>query len=71
MKASDLKIEAVDSRPPGGQQVGVMPKTVKVTHIPTGISATCGSERSQLVNRDVAISMVEWGLEVICWKEMP
>ena len=55
-------IESVDNRPKGGQQVGVMPVTVKITHIPTKISATCGFECSQYKNRAVALAMIEYGL---------
>jgi len=71
MNKSDLRIETVGCPIHGGQKVGVTIRTVKVTHVPTGISATCGSERSQMLNRDVAESMVEWGLEVIGLKGKP
>lgn len=46
----------------GGQQAGPSELGVTVEHIPTGLSATCKSERSQLKNRNIAISMIEWGL---------
>lgn len=62
MSADDFKVEAVYPRPPGGQQVGMRPVDVKVTHIPTGIYAVSGYERSQHKNRTVAMRMVEYGL---------
>ena len=49
----------------GGQHTGCEPQLVKVLHIPTGIYAVCGTERSQLKNREIAIAMVECGLEKI------
>jgi protein subunit release factor A len=46
----------------GGQHVGVPNTPIQITHIPTGISATCGTGRSQMRNRLIALSMVEYGL---------
>ena len=43
----------------GGQSVGVIPKGVLVTHVPTGLAAFCDKERSQLKNRNVAMAMIE------------
>lgn len=62
MKPEDIKIESIDPRPKGGQHVGVTTAIVRVTHIPTGLVAQCGCERSQMRNRTVALSMLEWGL---------
>jgi len=39
----------------GGIRVGV-PIGVKLTHIPTGLTATCTTERSHLQNRNVALA---------------
>lgn len=61
----NLKIELHDPRSAkekGGQHTGSFPKAVKVTHIPTGIFAVCGSERTQHKNKKVAIDMIEYGL---------
>lgn len=65
MKPDSLRIEAINPTPKGGQHVGVPHYVIKVTHIPTGLSASCGTERSQMRNKDVAISMLEWGLSEI------
>lgn len=61
----DLAIATQHPVPLGGQHVGVIPRGVRVTHLPTGLTASCATERSQLKNRDVAISMIEWGLSEI------
>lgn len=55
----DLKVEVLRQDHRGGQHVGVDPCDVKVTHLPTGISATVGFSRSQYRNRNVAMRMIE------------
>ncbi len=62
MKPESLKIETIDRHPKGGQHCGVQPPGVKVTHLPSGLTASCDCERSQLKNRNVAMSMIEWGM---------
>lgn len=59
---SDLIIETVPAQPKGGQSVGIIPTMVQVTHKPTGLVAQCGSERSQMKNRNIALAMIEYGL---------
>mgnify|MGYP002141892168 CR=1 FL=1 len=67
MNPAHLSIETVDHQPPGGQHVGAQIRTIKVSHLPTGLSATCGCERSQLRNRDIARAMIEAGLAQLGW----
>lgn len=67
MKLEDLKIESYPPRNAGGQNVGWISTGVKVTHIPSELVAICTIERSQTKNRDVAIAMIEAGLEKINW----
>jgi protein subunit release factor A len=45
----------------GGQYVGTEINPIQVTHKPSGITATCGTERSQHKNRIIALEMVEYG----------
>lgn len=58
---TDLQIELV--RPPnqGGQHVGWTSTPIRVTHLPTGISATV-EMRSQHRSRQVATEMIEAAL---------
>lgn len=69
MKESDLKIDAGYSRHPGGQQVTVTTTAVRITHIPTGLTASCDIERSQMKNKAVCLAMIEYGLAELRWKE--
>lgn len=54
---------------PGGQHAGLPASAIRVTHIPTGLMAQCGEERSDHKNRIIATEMVQWGLASIGWKE--
>ena len=67
MNLDDLKIETYPIIPKGGQRVSYDIRGVKITHIPSELVAICAIERSQTKNRDVAIAMIEAGLEKINW----
>jgi len=55
----DLKIEFSRSSGPGGQNVNKVETAVRVVHIPTGLSAVSQVERSQLSNKEKAISLLK------------
>lgn len=55
----DLKIEFTRSSGPGGQNVNKRETAVRVVHIPTNLSAESQNERSQLQNKERAISILK------------
>ena len=63
--AVDLKIETCRASGPGGQHVNTSDTAVRITHLPSGVSAVASEERSQTRNRELALLRVQEKLHLV------
>jgi len=66
---SEIRVDTLRSGGAGGQHVNKVESAVRITHVPTGVSALCQQERSQHKNRAMAMKILRSKLYEIEMRE--
>ena len=62
-KETDIRIDSFRTGVVGGMSTGTLQAAVRITHIPTGLTVDCSTERSQHKNKKIALELLRKKVE--------